>query len=82
MRFLYRRAKYRTHELDTKVVEDVLSSDFFIFIDLFFWSLLMTLLTLSLHFSLLGACTIFISSYIFGASLHLFLRRWMKEPQN
>ncbi|MFE8695796.1 hypothetical protein ACFYKT_05390 [Cytobacillus sp. FJAT-53684] len=82
MRFLIRRTKYRMHESDLQLVEEVMCSGSFILIDLFFWSTLMTLMTLSLHYSLLGSALVFTSSYLFGAILYFSLKKWLGEPQD
>ncbi|MBP2241259.1 hypothetical protein J2Z40_001821 [Cytobacillus eiseniae] len=80
MRFRYRRANIQMQESDRQLIEEVLSSETFILIDLFFWSLLMTLMTFTIHYTLIGAILIFISSYVFGISLFYSLKRWLREP--
>ncbi|KAB2338190.1 hypothetical protein F7731_01065 [Cytobacillus depressus] len=77
MRFLFRKAKYHLHESDLELVEEVLGSGTFVLVDLFFWSLLITFLTISLHFSYLWGLFIFFSSYIFGACLFCIIRKWL-----
>jgi hypothetical protein len=79
MRYLFRKSKYQVNESDIQAVVDILSSGTFIFIDLFFWAMLFTLMTLTVHASIWGAFFIFVSSYVFGASLFLLLRRYFKE---
>ncbi|MBY0122701.1 hypothetical protein [Bacillus sp. S/N-304-OC-R1] len=79
MRFLFRRAKYHLQESDLEAVEEVLGSDYFIFIDLFFWSLFISILTMSLHFSFLWGSFIFLGSYSFGAGLYFILRKWLGD---
>ncbi|MBU8878955.1 hypothetical protein BGM26_08145 [Bacillus sp. FJAT-29790] len=79
MRFLFRRSRYRVLDSDLEIVTSVLCSGYFILADLFFWSLLLTFLTIPLHQSLIFAIFIFTSSYVFGASLYLLLKKWLGE---
>ncbi|WNS73917.1 hypothetical protein RRV45_13420 [Bacillus sp. DTU_2020_1000418_1_SI_GHA_SEK_038] len=79
MRFLFRKAKYHLQESDLQSVEAILGSGYFILVDLFFWSLLITFLTMSLHFSFLWGSIIFVASYLFGGGLFFILRKWLGE---
>ncbi|WP_066299695.1 hypothetical protein [Bacillus sp. FJAT-29937] len=79
MRFLFRRAKYHLQESDLEPVETVLGSGYFVIVDLFFWSLLITFMTMSLHFSLVWGSIIFFTSYMFGGVLYMTLRKWLGD---
>ncbi|WP_338139615.1 hypothetical protein [Bacillus paramycoides] len=78
MRLLYKRLKYSELEAELQLVESVLSSGYFILLDIFFMSSLLTVLTFSLHHSFLAAFFIFISSYIACSCIFFLLRKWLQ----
>ncbi|MCE0554418.1 hypothetical protein LQK80_24280 [Bacillus thuringiensis] len=53
MRLLYKRLKYSELESELQLVESVLSSGYFILLDLIFVSFLLMVLTFSMHHSFL-----------------------------
>lgn len=77
MRHLVRRAHFRISEADLAIVESVLFSGWFILIDLFFLSLLLTIMTYSLHLSIIAAIFIFLATYSFGVVLYYLLKKWL-----
>ncbi|QED48327.1 hypothetical protein [Cytobacillus dafuensis] len=79
MRLLFRKSKYQLSDSDLEPVEEVLGSGNFVFIDLFFWSLFITLMTISHHFSILWGILIFFSSYFFGGGLFYCLKKWLGD---
>lgn len=79
MRHLVRRVNCRLTDTDLAVVENVLFSEFFILMDLFFLSLLLTIMTYSIHLSQIVAIIIFLSTYSFGLVLFSLLRRWLGD---
>nr|WP_265621388.1 hypothetical protein [Bacillus paramycoides] len=70
--------KYSELEAELQLVESVLSSGYFILLDIFFMSSLLTVLTFSLHHSFLAAFFIFISSYIACSCIFFLLRKWLQ----
>ncbi|EOO14698.1 MULTISPECIES: hypothetical protein [Bacillus cereus group] len=78
MRLLYKRLKYSELEAELQLVESVLSSGYFILLDIFFLSSLLTVLTFSLHHSFLVAFFTFISFYIVCSSIFFLLRKWLQ----
>ncbi|MGE7882162.1 hypothetical protein [Bacillus sp. NPDC094077] len=78
MRLLYKRLKYSELESELQLVESVLSSGYFILLDLLFLSFLLMVLTFSLHHSFFMAIIIFVGSYISCGSVFFLLRKWLK----
>ncbi|RWS42101.1 hypothetical protein EKA14_16790 [Bacillus mycoides] len=78
MRLLYKRLKYSELEAELQLVESVLSSGYFILLDIFFLSSLLAVLTFSLHHSFLVAFFTFISSYIVCSIIFFLLRKWLQ----
>ncbi|MFJ8218701.1 hypothetical protein [Bacillus cereus] len=78
MRLLYKRLKYSELESELQLVESVLTSGYFILLDLLFVSFLLMVLTFPLHHSFFMAIVIFVSSYIICGSVFLLLRKWLK----
>ena len=79
MRHLVRRVNCRLTDADLAVVDNVLFSEFFIFMDLFFLSLILTIMTYSIHLSLIVAIIIFLTTYSFGVALFGLLKRWLGD---
>ncbi|KAB7673016.1 hypothetical protein [Bacillus sp. B1-b2] len=80
MRFLYK--KYSYHEIETELeqVQNALSSNTYVFIDLIFASLIISLfIAVNLH-SVIFGCVTFISCYILFSILYSLLLRWLKDP--
>lgn len=76
MRFLYRQPRLESirEELDTVI--DVMSSEFFIYLDLFWYSLILALFLSTIVHSFILTILIFFSSYVFFISLYLlFFKR-------
>nr|WP_229192277.1 hypothetical protein [Bacillus cereus] len=78
VRSLYKRLKYSELESELQLVESVLSSGYFILLDLIFVSFLLMVLTFSMHHSFFIAIVTFVSSYIICGSVFLLLRKWLK----
>ncbi len=79
MRHFVRRDRFQVTDPELELVETVLFSGFFILIDLFFFSLLFTFMTMPIHSSIIGAIFVFLSFYSLGACLYLFLRKWLHD---
>lgn len=77
MRLLFGRARYRGIEDDLEIIKNVLCSSSFVFMDVFFWSFLLAMLTFSLHQSLAIGSLIFIGANTFGFCLFLALKKWL-----
>lgn len=79
MRHLVKKGHFQVTEADLALVESVLFSGLFIFVDLFFLSLILTIMTYTVHLSVLKACIIFLAAYSFGTALYYFLKRWLGD---
>lgn len=73
MRFLYKRPRIDTirEELDTVI--DVMISDYFIYIDLFWYSLILSLFLSPIIHSILLSIIAFLSCYAFFTCLYIFV---------
>lgn len=79
MRLLFGRVRYRGIEDDLNVIKNILCSSAFIFLDVFFWSLILAMLTFSLHQSLVIGGLVFMGAYTFGLCLFLLLKKWLGD---
>jgi hypothetical protein len=78
--FLDRARFHRNFEpMDMDVLDKVLSTGYFVYLDLVFWAFLMTMLTFAPHGSIFIGFLVFIGSYCFGVILYKFLNIWLKE---
>ncbi len=73
MRFLYRRPRIETIQEELDTVMDVMLSDFFIYIDLFWYSLIFSLLLSPIVHSFLFFLIIFLSCYAIFSCLYHFV---------
>lgn len=82
LRFRYRRPRISEIRSDLELVMDVLMSDFFIFLDLFWYSIIFTILLFPLFPSIVIAVLFFISSYVFFSILYiLFFKKKEKSSK-
>ncbi|KAB2333582.1 hypothetical protein [Bacillus mesophilum] len=81
MRLFLDTKKYTRNiqQIDIEILNKVLSSGYFVFLDLIFWSFLLTMLTFEAHGSIFIGFIIFVSSYVFGVILYSLLNLWLKE---
>ncbi|MBB6444608.1 hypothetical protein [Bacillus benzoevorans] len=79
MRFLHKRVPEEELQTHFKMLEDVVNSVYFILIDLFFCGLFLSMFTLSVHHSIKISILIFIGFYLFGVSIYLLLKKWLKD---
>ncbi|WP_080845719.1 hypothetical protein [Cytobacillus gottheilii] len=81
MRLFFDPKKYTRNiqQIDIEILDKVLSSGYFVFLDLIFWSFLLTMLTFEVHASIFIGFIIFVSSYVFGIILYNLLNLWLKE---
>ena len=75
MRHLVKKRYFQLTEDDIALVESVWLSEFFIFVDLFFLSLLLSIMTYPFHLSFIIACIIFFGTYTFGTALFYLLKK-------
>jgi hypothetical protein len=79
MRYIDKREAPDDVQADFNAVQETLCSGYFIFIDLFFWSMFLSIYTFSSHYSIIRASIIFTSFYICGLCLFLCLKKWVKD---
>lgn len=84
MRFLYKRPNINDVNEELELVLDVLMSDFFIVMDLFWYSLMFTLFLFPVLNSLIFALVFFMGCYIFFLSLYfiIFKKKRKKRADN
>ncbi|MCQ6277823.1 hypothetical protein [Bacillus sp. EB600] len=81
MRFLYKRPRINDIRADLDIVMDVLMSDLFIMLDLFWCSTIFTILLFPILPSITIAVLFFCCSYLFFNSLYfLFFKKRKKKP--
>ncbi|NRG45082.1 hypothetical protein HRF87_09940 [Bacillus sp. CRN 9] len=73
MRLLYKRSKLPNIEYELEELQSVLSSNFFVFFDLFFWSLFISLFSLTVHQSVFTFFIVFGGFFLFGIALFILL---------
>lgn len=78
MRFKFKQGKNEQLQEDLNMVQDVLNSGYFIFIDIFFWAFLLTLFTTPALHSLRAFLIYYICYFITGIGLFLLIRRLFK----
>lgn len=79
MRYLYKRVPDEELKSHFKMVEDVVNSVYFILIDLLFYGVFLSIITLSFHHSIKISILIFIGFYLIGVSIYLLLKSWLKD---
>jgi hypothetical protein len=79
MRYLYKRVPDEELQSHLKMVEEVVNSVYFIMIDLLFCGLFLSIFTWSVHHSIKISIFIFIGFYLFGVSIYLLLKKWLKD---
>ncbi|KAA9021685.1 hypothetical protein F4V44_17020 [Niallia endozanthoxylica] len=79
MRFMFKQASSEDLESDLNMVIEILHSGYFMLIELFFWALLLTIVTVPAQHSLLHAVIFFFCYYVFGIGLFLLLRGLLKD---
>lgn len=81
MRFLYKRISDKELQSHFEMVQDVVNSIYFVLIDLFLIGLFLSIFTMHVHQSIKLAIFIFIAFYVFGVTIYLLLRKWIKDGQ-
>lgn len=79
MRFRFKEGADKELQSDLNTVQEILNSGYFIFIDLCFWALLLTILTKTALPSIQWMVIIYICYYLFGVALFLLLRTLCKD---
>jgi hypothetical protein len=79
MRFIYKRPKMKDVSAELDTLMDVMLSKIFIFIDLFFICLSLSLLLLPVYHSIEISLLIFISSYLFFTCLYFLVFKKSKK---
>jgi hypothetical protein len=80
MRFLYKRPRMEHIQEELNNVMEVMVSDIFIYLDLFIFSIIFTLLLFPVMHSLVMSILFFFTFYSLFACLYFFVfNRWMKK---
>ena len=79
MRYLHKRVPDEELQSHFKMVEDVVNSVYFILIDLLICGLFLSMFTFSVHHSIKISIFIFIGFYLFGVSIYLLLKKWLRD---
>ncbi|WP_312098191.1 hypothetical protein [Niallia sp.] len=80
MRSFFRKYTYHEIETDLNYVQNVLSSNMYVFVDLIFISLIISFFMAIFFDSILFGVIIFICCYLFFVSIYCLLLKWIKDP--
>ncbi|KON87511.1 hypothetical protein AF332_12180 [Sporosarcina globispora] len=79
MRLLFGRVRYRGIDYDLNIISNILCSSFFVFIDIFFLSLILAIFTFAIHQSITISSLIFTGCYTFCFSIFMVLKKWLRD---
>ncbi|MBG9657031.1 hypothetical protein ABE24_20090 [Cytobacillus firmus] len=79
MRLLFRRVRYRGIDHDLDIIRNTLCSSSFVFIDIFFLSLILAIFSFANYQSIPISSLIFTGSYTFCICLFIFLKKWLRD---
>ncbi|WP_404355248.1 hypothetical protein LG291_17100 [Cytobacillus firmus] len=79
MRLLFRRVRYRGIDHDLDIIRNTLCSSSFVFIDVFFLSLILAIFSFANYQSIPISSLIFTGSYTFCICLFNVLKKWLRD---
>ncbi|WP_400241855.1 hypothetical protein AB3U99_14030 [Niallia sp. JL1B1071] len=80
MRSFFRKYTYHEIETDLNYVQNVLSSNMYVFVDLIFISLIISFFMAIFFESILFGVIVFICCYLFFVAIYCLLLKWIKDP--
>ncbi|EWG09679.1 hypothetical protein [Cytobacillus firmus] len=79
MRLLFRRVRYRGIDHDLDIIRNTLCSSSFVFIDVFFLSMILAIFSFANYQSIPISSLIFTGSYTFCICLFIVLKKWLRD---
>ncbi|OMF56038.1 hypothetical protein BK139_16630 [Paenibacillus sp. FSL R5-0490] len=79
MRLLFRRVRYRGIDHDLDIIRNTLCSSSFVFIDIFFLSMILAIFSFASYQSISISSLIFTGSYTFCFCLFIVLKKWLRD---
>jgi len=76
---MFKQASSEDLQSDLNMIIETLHSGYFMLIELFFWALLLTIVTVPAQHSFLLAVIFFICYYLLGCGLFLLLKGLLKD---